>query len=306
MDLRSDQHAPPGVSPNGPRVVTTARWVETAVDAVQRTSWPGTLVSRLIDVFSNVVGPGTVKDALSGTWLGHPAHPVLTDVTVGAWTCAVALDLFGSEDTESAADALVGLGTLSALPTAVTGLSDLADTEGKNERNLGGVHALSNVSATTLFGLSYLARRRGRRGTAVAFSVAGITVANVGAFIGGHLSYRRGIGVDRSAFDDRIGKWTATIRDEELLEARPQKVRVGRNDVLLYRADGRIHALANRCTHRGGPLHEGDISEGAVTCPWHLSSFRLEDGAIVRGPASAPAPRYEARVVDGMVEVRSA
>jgi nitrite reductase/ring-hydroxylating ferredoxin subunit/uncharacterized membrane protein len=287
------------------RAVLTNRWVERAAETVGNTSWLGTTISKVLDVFTKAVGPGTLKDALSGTWLGHPVHPPLTDFTVGSWTSAVALDLFGSDRTESAADTLVALGTLSALPTAITGISELADSEAPDERNIGGAHAISNLSATALFALSYLQRRRGHRGSGTALSLAGIAIATVGAFIGGHLSYRRGIGVDHATFDDRIGKWTATVPDEQLGEGKPQRVRVGRNDVMLYRLNGRIVALANRCTHRGGPLHKGEIADGAVTCPWHFSTFRLEDGAIVRGPASAPAPRYLTRVTDGVIEVRS-
>jgi len=43
------------------------------------------------------------KDALSGTWLGHPLHPPLTDIVVGSWTSALALDLFGGQSAEDAA-----------------------------------------------------------------------------------------------------------------------------------------------------------------------------------------------------------
>jgi nitrite reductase/ring-hydroxylating ferredoxin subunit/uncharacterized membrane protein len=306
MDVRLSGTQVAAEPRTAPRAVPAARWVETAIDGIERTSWQGKAISKILDVFSKVVGPGTLKDALSGTWLGHPAHPLLTDATVGAWTSAVALDLFGSDRTRSAADTLVALGTLSALPTVITGLSELADSEAPDDRNLGGAHAISNVSATALFALSYLQRRRGHRGSGATLSFAGIAVATVGAFIGGHLSYRRGIGVDRTAFDDPIGKWTRTIKDEDLVEGQPRRVRVGRNDVLLYRLNGRILALANRCTHRGGPLHKGNVEDGSVTCPWHFSTFRLEDGAIVRGPASAPAPSYTTRVTDGVIEVRGA
>jgi nitrite reductase/ring-hydroxylating ferredoxin subunit/uncharacterized membrane protein len=284
----------------------TNRMAERAIETVENTSWLGSIISKIVDAFPKVVGPGTLKDALSGTWLGHPVHPLLTDVTVGAWTSAVALDLFGSEETHAGADALVALGTLSALPTVITGVSELADTEARDERNLGGAHAISNLSATALFALSYVQRRSGRRGLGTALSLGGIAVATVGAYIGGHLSYRRGIGVDRTAFDDAVRVWTRTIKDDDLIEGKAQKVRVGRTDVMLYRTDGRIVALANRCTHRGGPLHKGDVDEGSVTCPWHFSTFRLEDGAIIRGPATAPAPFYETRVNDGVIEVRSA
>ena len=66
-----------------------------------------------------------------------------------------------------------------------------------------------------------------------------------------------------------------------------------------------IYALANRCSHRGAPLHEGTIEDRHVVCPWHFSRFDLQDGSITRGPAVAPQPCYETRVRDGKIEVRS-
>ena len=75
-------------------------------------------------------------------------------------------------------------------------------------------------------------------------------------------------------------------------------------DVMIAKQDGRLYALANRCSHRGGPLADGELEDGCVTCPWHGSAFRLADGGIERGPASVPQPAYEARVSDGQIEVR--
>jgi nitrite reductase/ring-hydroxylating ferredoxin subunit len=76
--------------------------------------------------------------------------------------------------------------------------------------------------------------------------------------------------------------------------------------VLLYRANGTIHAINSRCSHAGGPLDEGDVdaTNCTVTCPWHQSVFRLEDGSVVHGPASVPQVAYETRTQDGRIEIR--
>jgi nitrite reductase/ring-hydroxylating ferredoxin subunit len=66
-----------------------------------------------------------------------------------------------------------------------------------------------------------------------------------------------------------------------------------------------VYALDSTCSHMGGPLEEGTISDGCVTCPWHGSTFRFADGSIVRGPASTPEPRYQTRIQDGRIEVRA-
>ncbi|HWB72168.1 MAG TPA: Rieske 2Fe-2S domain-containing protein [Egibacteraceae bacterium] len=255
--------------------------------------------------FASVVRPGTVKDLLSGTWLGHPLHPLLTDLTIGAWTSAAALDLFGGRQTQAAADALVGLGVASALPTAVTGLSDLSDVEDRQVRGIGAAHALGNTGALALYGLSYVARRRGQRPVATTLSVLGGAVMAAAGFLGGHLSYRKGLGVDRTAFLARLDEWTAVADDDALPEAKAQRVTVSGTDVLLYRHEGRIYALTNRCSHRGGPLDKGRIEDAQVTCPWHRSRFCLLDGSIVQGPATAPQPVYDVRVQAGKIEIRT-
>jgi nitrite reductase/ring-hydroxylating ferredoxin subunit len=93
--------------------------------------------------------------------------------------------------------------------------------------------------------------------------------------------------------------------DDALRQGRLTKATVAGTDILLYRDQDRIYAVNTRCSHRGGPLHKGWVEALDVTCPWHLSTFDLRDGSIVRGPASAPQPAYEVRVADGIIEVRS-
>jgi nitrite reductase/ring-hydroxylating ferredoxin subunit len=217
----------------------------------------------------------------------------------------MAFDVVGGKRSRQTADSLVGLGILSAVPTAVTGLSELADTSDRKERSLAAAHAIGNVAALLLYSFSYVARKRGRRGTGILYSTTGWGTVLASGFLGGHLAFRKGVGVDRTRFDHRVTDWTSAIRDEDLPEAKPTKVSVGRTDVLLYREDGRIHAVAARCSHRGGPLHKGRVQDLHVTCPWHLSTFDLRDGSIVRGPATAPQPAYEVRVKDGTIEVRT-
>lgn len=244
-----------------------------------------------------------LKDALSGTWLGHPVHPLLTDVVIGAWTSAWFLDLFGGKETGSASDRLVGIGVLAAAPTAAAGLSDWAELGG-GPRRVGFVHAAGNSAALTLYSLSWLARKAGRRRLGVLLSMLGAGAATFSGFLGGHLSYRRGIGVNQNAFDQLPDVWTAVLDEADLPE---RELAVGRGAwfaVLLYRADGRIFAMLDRCSHRGCGLHRGTTDGETVTCPCHGSRFRLEDGALVKGPATAPQVPFEARIREGKVEVR--
>jgi nitrite reductase/ring-hydroxylating ferredoxin subunit/uncharacterized membrane protein len=244
--------------------------------------------------------PGRVKDALSGTPSGHPLHPALVALPIGAFAGVAVLDAVDGD--RDAARRLLGFGILSVAPTAAAGLSDWGDTGGA-ERRVGVVHALCNVAATLLMVGSWW--RRGHGGSGRGLSTTALGLLGFSGWLGGHLAYARGTGVDVTAFEDEISDWTDAMADVDLLADAPTVARVGRNDVLLVRHGGQVQAIADRCSHRGGPLHEGELVDGCIQCPWHASRFVLEDGAIARGPASRPQPAYDARVVDGRVQVRS-
>ncbi|MDQ3654667.1 MAG: hypothetical protein M3457_06270, partial [Chloroflexota bacterium] len=99
-------------------------------------------------------GPSAVKDALYGTWLGHPLHPVMTDLPIGFWTTSAALDAAGME---RGADLTLKLGTVSALATAVTGYAQWHDLQNlESPRRLGALHAMLNASATACYGASWV------------------------------------------------------------------------------------------------------------------------------------------------------
>lgn len=244
-----------------------------------------------------------LKDALSGTWLGHPLHPPLTDVVVGAWTSALLLDVLGGEDAQAGADALVAAGVVAAVPTALSGLSDWADVRGGGRR-VGAVHALGNTTALVLHTLSWFARRDGDRGRGRVLSGAGFAVASFSAWLGGHLSFGKGVGVNQTAFDSAPEEWTPVLDADELHDGALTAATVGTTPVLLLRRGEQVHALDDRCSHRGCPLHEGTLEDDTITCRCHGSTFRL-DGSIVSGPATAPQPRFDARLSGGKVEIRA-
>ena len=274
------------------------QFVEDLMDRIAEAEGLDKVAAPLSKAVSTVIPHGPLKDLLSGTWLGHPLHPMLTDVAIGSWTSAFVLDVFGHEGAESSADALVGFGVVSALPTALAGYSDWSDLLGA-ERRLGLVHALANAGAIGCYGLSWLARRKGDRSRGLALSLLGATVATVGGYLGGHLSYRKGVNVDHNAWEELPGDWVPVIHAANLEEATPAVRSAEGVDVLLVKQGGTIHALADVCGHAGGPLHDGEVDGGCVTCPWHGSTFRLDDGAVVHGPATGPQPAFDVRVDEG-------
>src|SRR2546421_6300603 len=175
---------------------------EAITQRIEETELLEKVAGPVAEAVGRVTQSRSVKNALSGTWLGHPLHPLLTDIPLGAWTMASALDIFGGRKAQPAADLLVGLGVLSALPTAAAGLNDWADTYG-GVQSIGVVHAVANVVGVAFHGASFMARRRGRRGRAMALSMGGLAAQTIGGWLGGHLSYARGVGVDHTALQDR-------------------------------------------------------------------------------------------------------
>ena len=178
------------------------------------------------------------------------------------------------------------------------------DTEGA-EKRLGLAHAAANYTALGLYTGSWLARRRGKHARGVSLALAGSSVLTVGGWLGGHLSYALGVGVDTTAFQQLPTDWVDVAAESDVTDS-PAEFDAAGVPVLLVRDGGQVRALADRCTHRGAPLHEGEISDGCVVCPWHDSTFRLDDGSIERGPATRPQPAFDVRVADGRVSVRRA
>jgi nitrite reductase/ring-hydroxylating ferredoxin subunit len=170
-------------------------------------------------------------------------------------------------------------------------------------RRVGLVHALGNTTALTLQVLSLRARRRGDRWRGVGLSTLAMGTAGFSAWLGGHLSFGRGVGVNQTSFEDFPTAWTALTDESQLEPGKPLRRSAAGAAVMLVRHHGEIHAIADRCSHRGCSLAEGTLREGTITCKCHGSTFTL-DGRIVNGPATSPQPSLEVRVREGKIEVR--
>jgi nitrite reductase/ring-hydroxylating ferredoxin subunit/uncharacterized membrane protein len=249
-----------------------------------------------------------VKNFLHGTWLGHPLHPVLTDVPVGAWTAALALDametISGRKELSAGADAAIAVGLVGALGSAVTGLTDWSDTYGR-ARKVGLLHGLLNAGATVLYTTSLVMRRRKKRSAGLGLAMLGYAATSAAAYLGGHLVYGEQIGVDHTAAQEMPNEFVAVLGESELGEGEMKKVEAKGVPVLLVRRGGEIHAIAHTCSHLGGPLSEGKLEGDVVQCPWHGSRFNVTDGSVVDGPATFPQPCFETRIREGQIEVRS-
>jgi len=264
-------------------------------------------VGRLV---AKVLPPGPVKDALHGRWLGHQLHPLLVAVPIGMWSGAILLDLTGGEGARTAARRLVGAGVLAVAPTAASGLADWSELGAfQRPKRVGLVHASVNTVTALLYGASWLARRRGDHARGRTLALAGAGGLAVGGYLGGHLAYSQGVGVNRNADEQRKPReWTDAAALADLDGTTLLRLAVKGQQVLLVRSGGELRAMGATCSHYGAPLDEGQLvtedDEQCVQCPWHASRFRLRDGSVARGPATSPQLSYDVRTVADRVQVR--
>jgi len=286
-------------------MTTSENPVNQAVGALESVEALDPVALKLAKAVSSAVPVGAPRDALSGTWLGHALHPLLTDVVVGSFISATLLDLLGGDDDGRASERLIEVGLATSAPTVASGLTDWAFTVlgDRRARPVGLVHATANLTASTLYAGSLAARRGGARRRGKLLGAAGGAVLAVGGFLGGHLSFTRGIGVNETAFDEGRDDWTA-VDAGDLADDKPMSAMAGDTPVLLVRHRGHLRAIHDRCSHRGCPLSGGEVEAESVTCPCHGSRFNLRDGSVERGPATAPQPAFETRERDGRIEVR--
>jgi nitrite reductase/ring-hydroxylating ferredoxin subunit/uncharacterized membrane protein len=286
------------------RFVRSQGWLEPVADAIQ----------KAVGGFYSVLGrPGRLlKDVLHGQKpLGHPLHPALTDVPLGAWTAGVVADLaaYATHAVPTAAgDVALAVGVVGALGAALTGYTDHHETYG-HERRMATMHGLVMTVVLVLelvsLGLRWWAGG-GWHTTAVALALVALLVALGGAYLGGHLTFGIGTMVNRNAFAEGPQEYVPVGTPADFPEGRLCRVQAGSMPALVVRRDGVLHAIASTCSHAGGPLDEGELDGDVVVCPWHGSRFCVRDGGVRGGPATFPQPAFAARERDGMVELKLA
>ena len=90
---------------------------------------------------------------------------------------------------------------------------------------------------------------------------------------------------------------------DELAEQQAKLVEVEGHKIALFRVNGAFYALSDACTHRGGPLSEGELEGAEVTCPWHGAKFDIPTGAVLGSPAREGVKSYRVRVTGADIEV---
>ncbi len=292
---------------------------ETPASASTSQPFAERLSDRLQQIIGALVGanrkpPRRFKSFLNGSWLGHPVHPVLTDVPIGAWLLTVIFDIIWLISPTSfawaarGAEAAVIVGILGALGAVATGLTDWSDTYGA-ERRVGLNHAIYNTSALILYIVSLVLRLTQPSGESIVgaiFGFVGFIAVSYAAYLGGEMVYTKGTNVNHTAWEAGSEDFEAVMPVEQVEEGKLYRVMASGVPVVLVRLGLQMFAMSATCTHAGGPLDEGTLEGDVVQCPWHGSRFCIRDGRVQTGPATTREPRYEVRVNNGQVEVRRA
>jgi nitrite reductase/ring-hydroxylating ferredoxin subunit/uncharacterized membrane protein len=280
------------------RVIRAQGWMDGVAEAVQ----------GAVGKAYEALGPRgrTVKDLLHGTTvLGHPLHPAVTDVPIGAYLVGLVADGTGQP---AAGDTALAIGVGAATLSALSGYTDFHETFG-HERRVALAHGAVMTAALGLQATSLALRLvggGGARRTAVALSTTGFALVAASAYLGGDLVYGIGTAVNRNAFLEAPEDFVDIGASGDFPEGALRRVQAGSAPVLVVRRSGTLYAISAVCSHAGGPLDEGELDGDCITCPWHGSRFRITDGDVVGGPATFPQPPFVVREHDGRVEARVA
>lgn len=265
------------------------------------------VVEKASDIWGAILRSRSLRDLLHGVPFGHPVHPVSVQVPIGAWTSAAILDLFPG--TARTSQLLVGVGALSALPAVLAGWTDWLQLH-EQQKRVGILHAGANAAAVTLYGVSWIQRKRGKHASAKVLSYAGLALVSGAGFLGGHLSFRQAAGANHTEHVPHLFPegWQTLGPIDELLDNELSRMDVGGQPLLVFRRGDRVDVLSNTCSHLSAPLDEGELlgahtNDPCVSCPWHESVFSMTTGEVVHGPATAPQPKFRTRITDGLVEV---
>ncbi len=282
---------------------------------VSRRDWldrPAGFTQTVVGGVYGVLGPPgrLLKDLAHGTkLLGHPLHPALTDIPIGAWVVGLVLDLLARNSSSippSAGTVALLIGTIAAVAAALTGYTDFHETFGL-ERRVAFLHGITMTTVTVLQVISLVMRAGGEvPGAAVALTAIAVALTCLGGWLGGHVVFGFGTMVNRNAFDHAPTDFVDVAASDEVAEGALKAVDAKGTSVLLARRGGRVCAIAATCSHAGGPLAEGKFEGTVVTCPWHGSRFDVCSGKVKQGPATFAQTQFDVSEEGGRISVRAA
>lgn len=270
-----------------------------------------------------------IKHLLQGRPFGHPLHPILNHFPIGLFVISLLFDIaslsgMGGNALVLAAFYTMALGVVMGILAAITGLADYLDIRADHPgRRNATLHMVLNLAMLVLYALN-LNLRNGDLAAVSApilpfvLSLVGVGMIGLSGYLGGQLVYDEGVGVGRhlrkadappqtiqSSPSRARSDWFVAVANEgNLAEGATLRVQVGRVVLAVARIDGKTYAFQEFCTHRFGPLSEGNFHGHEVQCPWHQSCFDVRTGKVTQGPARVDLNVYESKVEGGKVLVR--
>lgn len=264
-----------------------------------------------------------MRTLLEGKPLKHPLHPLLVHLPIAAFTLSLILTIAVQSDLSwqrHAASVAAIVGIVTGLLAAVAGLADWsAIRRDSPAKQVGLFHMILNVTVVILFiAAVVMDRASGRqpRPEILTIMIVAMGLLALSGYLGGEMVYNQGIAVGRhrrAAPGPRntirtaapLGAgWYAVVDERQLANGGSLRVEIENKVLCLARVGGRLFAVQDFCTHRFGPLSEGQLDGTRVVCPWHRSMFDLATGEVVRRPAHEPLNHYPVEIRDGRICVK--
>jgi nitrite reductase/ring-hydroxylating ferredoxin subunit len=271
-------------------------WIESGANAVKASA------GKVMDAL-----PRQVRNFLHGVWLGHPFHPVITDIVVGSYSTLAVLDVAeaaGMKQIAPASDLALSTGLASGMVAASAGFADWHVLGGKAKK-VGFLHMLFNITGTLLYIGSLIARKTGNRSLGRTLAFTGYGTLFGGAYLGGHLVFAKNVGVDHAAEWETTREFKHVMAEADLMPGQLKRVELDGVPVVFFRHNRTVVAMSDSCAHMGCPLSEHGILEGdSIRCSCHGSRYKIMDGLVIEGPSAHPQPVYDVRVRGGNIEVR--
>ncbi len=250
----------------------------------------------------------------------HPMHPMLVVLPIGLWIGSWIFDILAI----SRHDVMLGAasfycaiaGVVGAAFAAIPGTMDYFGVvpPRSSAKKRGALHGILNVCILLAF--LTIAIRRGNAvnppdGLELTIATLAVAVLAVSGWMGGTLSYRNQIGVDRryanagQLKERTLDGWDRPVCNQsELGDGQILLAKIEQERIVIARCSEGVVAFSDHCTHKGGPLSDGALVGCTIQCPWHGSQFDIRTGRVVAGPAKEKITTYPIEIRAGEVYIK--
>jgi uncharacterized membrane protein/nitrite reductase/ring-hydroxylating ferredoxin subunit len=269
-----------------------------------------------------------IKAFLQGKPFRHPLHPALVHFPIGLFLLSLVLDVvsylrFTSGSLFQASFYAMAIGLAAGILAVIAGLADRAEIRLDHPaRKTANLHMTLNLSALGLFVINLFLRLRQPELAVpplgnLLLSLLGVGMILFSGYLGGTMVYDDGVGVGRHRRRTPMPRrtirvsnrtpedgWLPVCDDNEMQDGEILRVVCDGNLIAIAKQGGEVFAFQEFCTHRYGPLSEGQLENHQVICPWHRSCFDIRTGKVVEGPAKVDLKTYSVTIRSGKIFIR--